>query len=170
IDQLDSTNDEHELDVDVIQPAVVGEIAALDVFGRELVRGSGFKVYHFVALMSMALLMVVGTVVVSRRMRRASIDGDDEEEEAPEAVAELPPAKIALSIQSAVDGNTQEAKVKVPSNMQVERLVQNCVQKFPLPHANFAAHVNGAAVDSGLSLAEAGLVDGAEIQLVAIEE
>ncbi len=170
IDQLDSSNDEHELDVEVIQPAVVGEIAALDVFGRELVRGSGFKVYHFVALMSMALFMVVGTVVVSRRMRRASIDDDDEEEEAPEAVAELPPAKIALSIQSAVDGNTQEAKVKVPSNMQVERLVQNCVQKFPLPHANFAAHVNGAAVDSGLSLAEAGLVDGAEIHLVAIEE
>ena len=54
--------------------------------------------------------------------------------------------------------------------MPVERLIQNCVEKLPLPHANFAAHVNGEAVDSSLSLADAGLVDGSEIQLVSLEE
>ncbi|MCS5525088.1 MAG: EsaB/YukD family protein, partial [Candidatus Poseidoniia archaeon] len=91
----------------------------------------------------------------------------EEDDAAPEAV-EAPPVKIALAIQSTVDGKT--ANVKVPSNMPVERLVQNCVEKFPLPHANFAVHVNGEAVDSGLSLADAGLVDGSEIQLVSLEE
>jgi hypothetical protein len=167
IDQTDSSNDEFEADVAVIQPAVVGEIAALDVFSRELVRGTGFKVYHFVALMFVAVLAIAVPIVVSRRMRRgaATVEEDDA---APEAVEAPPPVKIALAIQSAVDGKT--ANVKVPSNMPVERLVQNCVGKFPLPHANFAVHVNGEAVDSGLSLADAGLVDGSEIQLVSLEE
>ena len=167
IDQTDTSNDEYEENVAVIQPAVVGEIAALDVFSRELVRGTGFKVYHFVALMFVAVLALAVPIVVSRRMRRgaATVEEDDA---APEAVEAPPPVKIALAIQSAVDGKT--ANVKVPSNMPVERLVQNCVGKFPLPHANFAVHVNGEAVDSGLSLADAGLVDGSEIQLVSLEE
>ena len=167
IDQTDNSNDEYEESVTVIQPAVVGEIAALDVFSRELVRGTGFKVYHFVALMFVAVLAIAVPVVISRRMRRgaAAVEEDDA---APEAVAEAPLAKIGLAIQSAVDGKT--ANVKVPSDMPIERLIQNCVEKFPLPHANFAAHVNGEAVDSGLSLVDAGLVDGSEIQLVSLEE
>ncbi|HIN08305.1 MAG TPA: hypothetical protein EYM67_01585, partial [Candidatus Poseidoniales archaeon] len=169
IDQTDSSNDEFEANIAVIQPAIVGEIAALDVFSRELVRGTGFKVYHFVALMFVAVLAIAVPVVISRRMRRHALATEDDEA-APEAVVEeaAPPAKIGLAIQSAVDGKT--ANVKVPSNMPVERLIQNCVEKFPLPHANFAAHVNGEAVDSSLSLADAGLVDGSEIQLVSLEE
>jgi len=133
------------------------------------VRGTGFKVYHFVALMFVAVLAIAVPVVISRRMRRHALATEDDEA-APEAVVEeaAPPAKIGLAIQSAVDGKT--ANVKVPSNMPVERLIQNCVEKFPLPHANFAAHVNGEAVDSSLSLADAGLVDGSEIQLVSLEE
>mgnify|MGYP000241675588 FL=1 len=169
IDQTDSSNDEFEVEVAVIQPAIVGEIAALDVFSRELVRGTGLKVYHFVALMFVAVLAIAVPVVISRRMRHHAPATEDDEA-APEAVVEeaAPPAKIGLAIQSAVDGKT--ANVKVPSNMPVERLIQNCVEKFPLPHANFAAHVNGEAVDSSLSLADAGLVDGSEIQLVSLEE
>ena len=169
IDQTDSSNDEFERNVDVIQPAIVGEIAALDIFSRELVRGTGLKVYHFVVLMFVAVLAIAVPVVISRRMRRHALATEDDEA-APEAVVEeaAPPAKIGLAIQSAVDGKT--ANVKVPSNMPVERLIQNCVEKFPLPHANFAAHVNGEAVDSSLSLADAGLVDGSEIQLVSLEE
>ena len=168
IDQTDNSNDEYEESVTVIQPAVVGEIAALDVFSRELVRGTGFKVYHFVALMFVAVLAIAVPVVISRRMRKAAPAAEEGEAAAPEAVAEAPPAKIGLAIQSAVDGKT--ANVKVPSDMPIERLIQNCVEKFPLPHANFAAHVNGEAVDSGLSLVDAGLVDGSEIQLVSLEE
>jgi uncharacterized membrane protein len=169
IDQTDSSNDEFERNVDVIQPAIVGEIAALDIFSRELVRGTGLKVYHFVVLMFVAVLAIAVPVVISRRMRHHAPATEDDEA-APEAVVEeaAPPAKIGLAIQSAVDGKT--ANVKVPSNMPVERLIQNCVEKFPLPHANFAAHVNGEAVDSSLSLADAGLVDGSEIQLVSLEE
>ena len=169
IDQTDSSNDEFERNVDVIQPAIVGEIAALDIFSRELVRGTGLKVYHFVVLMFVAVLAIAVPVVISRRMRHHAPATEDDEA-APEAVVDevVPPAKIGLAIQSAVDGKT--ANVKVPSNMPVERLIQNCVEKFPLPHANFAAHVNGEAVDSSLSLADAGLVDGSEIQLVSLEE
>ncbi len=169
IDQTDSSNDEFEENVAVIQPAIVGEIAALDVFSRELVRGTGLKVYHFVVLMFVAVLAIAVPVVISRRMRHHAPATEDDEA-APEAVVDevVPPAKIGLAIQSAVDGKT--ANVKVPSNMPVERLIQNCVEKFPLPHANFAAHVNGEAVDSSLSLADAGLVDGSEIQLVSLEE
>ena len=169
IDQTDSSNDEFEANIAVIQPAIVGEIAALDIFSRELVRGTGLKVYHFVVLMFVAVLAIAVPVVISRRMRHHAPATEDDEA-APEAVVEeaAPPAKIGLAIQSAVDGKT--ANVKVPSNMPVERLIQNCVEKFPLPHANFAAHVNGEAVDSSLSLADAGLVDGSEIQLVSLEE
>ena len=168
IDQTDSSNDEFERNVNVIQPAIVGEIAALDIFSRELVRGTGLKVYHFVVLMFVAVLAIAVPVVISRRMRHHAPATEDDEA-APEAVVEeAAPAKIGLAIQSAVDGKT--ANVKVPSNMPVERLIQNCVEKFPLPHANFAAHVNGEAVDSSLSLADAGLVDGSEIQLVSLEE
>ena len=102
-------------------------------------------------------MAVVVPVVVSRRMKRAP--ADDDEEEASDAVAEAPPVKIGISITAA----DKPATVRVPPNMPLARLIQNCVDKLPLPHANFAAHVNGEAVDSGL-------VDGAEIQLVSLEE
>jgi hypothetical protein len=72
-----------------------------------------------------------------------------------------------VAIVSTIDGKT--ANVKVPSNMPVDKLLQNCVGKFPLPHANFAVMLNGVAVDINLSLEDAGLTDGCQVDLVPLE-
>ena len=94
-------------------------------------------------------------------------DDDEESEEGDEEQAPAPPAKIAVAIVSTLDGKT--ANVKVPSNMPVNKLLQNCVGKFPLPHANFAVMLNGVAVDINLSLEDAGLTDGCQVDLVPLE-
>ena len=41
--------------------------------------------------------------------------------------------------------------------------------QFDLPHSNFAVMLNGAPVDVNLSLADAGLTDGCQIDLVPLE-
>ena len=92
---------------------------------------------------------------------------DEESDEVGEEAAEAAPSKIGVVIVSTVDGKT--ANVKVPSNMPVNKLLQNCIDKFQLPHANFAVMLNGAAVDVNLSLADAGLTDSCQIDLVPLE-
>ena len=96
-----------------------------------------------------------------------SKDDEEESEEGDEDQAVAPPAKIGVAIVSTIDGKT--ANVKVPSNMPVNKLLQNCVGKFPLPHANFAVMLNGVAVDINLSLGDAGLTDGCQVDLVPLE-
>ena len=91
----------------------------------------------------------------------AETEGEGKEE------AAAAPSKIAVVIVSTVDGKT--ANVKVPSNMPVNKLLQNCVDKFQLPHSNFAVMLNGAPVEVSLSLADAGLSDGCQIDLVPLE-
>ena len=93
-------------------------------------------------------------------------EADDEEGSDEEPVA-APPSKISVAIVSTIDGKT--ANVKVPSNMPVNKLLQNCVGKFPLPHANFAVMLNGVAVDNNLTLADAGLTDKCQVDLVPLE-
>jgi phytoene/squalene synthetase len=104
-----------------------------------------------------------------RRSRKKSRrdDDDDDSEEDDEDQAPAPPAKMGVAIVSTIDGKT--ANVKVPSNMPVNKLLQNCVGKFPLPHANFAVMLNGVAVDLNLSLEDAGLTDGCQVDLVPLE-
>ena len=94
-------------------------------------------------------------------------EGSDESEEGEEAQAAAPPSKFGVAIVSQLDGKT--ANVKVPSNMPVNKLLQNCVDKFPLPHANFAVMLNGVPVDLNATLADAGLTDGCQVDLVSLE-
>ena len=96
-----------------------------------------------------------------------SEDESDDEEGPAEETAVAPPSKISVAIVSTIDGKT--ANVKVPSNMPVNKLLQNCVGKFPLPHANFAVMLNGVAVDNNLTLADAGLTDKCQVDLVPLE-
>ena len=67
-----------------------------------------------------------------------------------------------------------------PSNIYIDKfntsfvqsankLLQNCVDKFPLPHANFAVMLNGVPVDLNATLADAGLTDGCQVDLVSLE-
>jgi hypothetical protein len=114
--------------------------------------------------------MMVAVPILKRRRARAAratgSDDDELDEEVGEEVAAAP-SKIGVVIVSTVDGKT--ANVKVPSNMPVNKLLQNCVDKFQLPHSNFAVMLNGAPVDVNLSLADAGLIDGCQIDLVPLE-
>ena len=97
-----------------------------------------------------------------------SEDSDDGEPDEDSGSEEAPvPSKIGVVIVSSVDGKT--ANVKVPSNMPVNKLLQNCIEKFQLPHANFAVMLNGVAVDVNLSLADAGMTDSCQIDLVPLE-
>jgi len=113
--------------------------------------------------------MMVAIPIVRRRRARVQgsdgkdNDGDGQIDEPDEGV----PSKIGVVIVSTVDGKT--ANVKVPSNMPVNKLLQNCIDKFQLPHSNFAVMLNGAPVDVNLSLADAGLTDSCQIDLVPLE-
>ena len=91
----------------------------------------------------------------------------NEESEDGEAQVAAPPSKFGVAIVSQLDGKT--ANVKVPSNMPVNKLLQNCVDKFPLPHANFAVMLNGVPVDLNATLADAGLTDGCQVDIVSLE-
>ena len=136
---------------------------------RELVKGVPLLL-PFLFLAGLAALAI--PVVVLRRRSGGSTAADDsdesgDEESASEEPVAAPPSKISVAIVSAIDGKT--ANVKVPSNMPVNKLLQNCVGKFPLPHANFAVMLNGVAVDNNLTLADAGLTDKCQVDLVPLE-
>jgi hypothetical protein len=119
-------------------------------------------VVGLIGLVALAIPLLMYRRRSGKKSRR-----DDEESEEDEDQAPAPPSKIAVAIVSTLDGKT--ANVKVPSNMPVNKLLQNCVGKFPLPHANFAVMLNGVAVDINLSLEDAGLTDGCQVDLVPLE-
>ena len=131
---------------------------------RDLVRGVPLIV-PVVGLIGLVALAI--PLLMYRRRSGKKSRMDDEESEEDEDQAPAPPSKIAVAIVSTLDGKT--ANVKVPSNMPVNKLLQNCVGKFPLPHANFAVMLNGVAVDINLSLEDAGLTDGCQVDLVPLE-
>ena len=163
-------NDEYTETLPVVLPAVLGEIEAINYLTeRELIKGVPLL---YPALAGIGLVLAMVAIPILRRRRgggsSSSRPSDDEEsDEAGEEAAEAAPSKIGVVIVSTVDGKT--ANVKVPSNMPVNKLLQNCIDKFQLPHANFAVMLNGAAVDVNLSLADAGLTDSCQIDLVPLE-
>ena len=174
IEQLSTENDERVESKDFIQAAVV-ELAILEDLNKPLV--PGLPIWWAILGVG-ALILIFGTIFVVGRGRKGHADEEEDEErprrKKPEgAEGETPaepaavPSKLSLTINSTVDGKS--ASVKVPSQMPVAKLVQNCVQKFPLPHANFAVHLDGQPVDSNLSLADAGITDGAAVELVPLE-
>ena len=137
---------------------------------RELVKGVPLlmPVLALVALVALAIPLAL----LRRRSGSSSSSSDseeevDDEESTGEETVAAPPSKISVAIVSTIDGKT--ANVKVPSNMPVNKLLQNCVGKFPLPHANFAVMLNGVAVDNNLTLADAGLTDKCQVDLVPLE-
>ena len=164
-------NDEYTQELPVVLSAVLGEIEFITTLTeRDLVRGVPLiiPVVGLIGLVALAIPLLIYRRRSGKRKRSRRDDDDDEEsEEGDEDQAPAPPAKIAVAIVSTLDGKT--ANVKVPSNMPVNKLLQNCVGKFPLPHANFAVMLNGVAVDINLSLEDAGLTDGCQVDLVPLE-
>ena len=165
-------NDEFVMeDFELQLQAVLGEIEFINTLTeRELMKGVPLLM-PVLALVALAALSIP-LVVYRRRSGSSSSSSDSEEEsdgeESPgEEPAAAPPSKISVAIVSTIDGKT--ANVKVPSNMPVNKLLQNCVGKFPLPHANFAVMLNGVAVDNNLTLADAGLTDKCQVDLVPLE-
>ena len=168
-------NDEYTDTLPLVLPAVLGEIEFINTLTeRELVKGVPL-LWPFLAGVGLVIMMVAVPILRRRRARAARFAAreaareageplDDEEADEEAAAA---PAKIGVVIVSTVDGKT--ANVKVPSNMPVNKLLQNCIDKFQLPHSNFAVMLNGASVDVNLSLADAGLTDGCQIDLVPLE-
>jgi len=160
-------NDEFEMEIDVVLQAVLGEIEFITtITERELIRG----VPLWIPIVGIGALVALAIPVVMIRRRgrgkkRPKSDDDEDDEEEEEQAA--PPSKIGVAIVSTIDGKT--ANVKVPSNMPVNKLLQNCVGKFPLPHANFAVMLNGVAVDINATLEGAGLTDGCQVDLVPLE-
>ena len=163
-------NDEYTDTLPLVLPAVLGEIEAINYLTeRELIKGVPLL---YPALAGIALVLAMVAVPILRRRGRGrskSRPTDDEEsdDDSGEEETTAVPSKIGVVIVSTVDGKT--ANVKVPSNMPVNKLLQNCIEKFQLPHANFAVMLNGAAVDVNLSLADAGLTDSCQIDLVPLE-
>ena len=164
-------NDELQGSLPLVLPAVLGEIEFIsDLTERELIKGVPLL---WPVLIGIGLVLAMVAVPILRRRARSADSGskskdtdessDDSEEEAPAAA----PSKIGVVIVSSVDGKT--ANVKVPSNMPVNKLLQNCIEKFQLPHSNFAVMLNGTPVDVNLSLTDAGLTDSCQIDLVQLE-
>ena len=163
-------NDEFVDTIPLVLPAVLGEIEAINYLTeRELIKGVPLL---YPVLIGVGLILAMVAVPILRRRRGGSSSksrpSDDEEsdDDGGEETAATP-SKIGVVIVSTVDGKT--ANVKVPSNMPVNKLLQNCIDKFQLPHANFAVMLNGASVDVNLSLADAGLTDSCQIDLVPLE-
>ena len=154
----------------LVLPAVLGEIEFIsDLTERELIKGVPLL---WPVLIGIGLVLaMVAVPILRRRSRSGSKPSDDEEESSDDSKEEAAPAaapsKIGVVIVSSVDGKT--ANVKVPSNMPVNKLLQNCIEKFQLPHSNFAVMLNGAPVDVNLSLTDAGLTDSCQIDLVPLE-
>jgi len=165
-------NDELQGSLPLVLPAVLGEIEFIsDLTERELIKGVPLL---WPVLIGIGLVLAMVAVPILRRRARSADSGskskdtdessdDSEGEEAPAAA----PSKIGVVIVSSVDGKT--ANVKVPSNMPVNKLLQNCIEKFQLPHSNFAVMLNGAPVDVNASLTDAGLTDSCQIDLVPLE-
>jgi hypothetical protein len=157
----------------LVLAAVLGEIEFIsDLTERELIKGVPL-LWPVLAGLGLVIAMIALPIL---KRRRGSVGGsrpraneeepsDDESEE--EAAPVAVPSKIGVVIVSSVDGKT--ANVKVPSNMPVNKLLQNCIDKFQLPHSNFAVMLNGAPVDVNLSLVDAGLSDSCQIDLVPLE-
>ena len=163
-------NDEHTVEIPVVLSAVLGEIEFITTLTeRDLIRGVPLiiPVVGLIALVALSIPLLMYRRRSGRKKSRRDDDDEDESEEGDEDQAPAPPSKIAVAIKSTIDGKT--ANVKVPSNMPVNKLLQNCVGKFPLPHANFAVMLNGVAVDINLSLEDAGLTDGCQVDLVPLE-
>jgi len=165
-------NDEYNQDLELVLPAVLGEIEFINTLTeRELVKGVPL-LWPVAILVGGLVLGMVAIPILRRRGGSSSSSGSEESDEgesnedsgSEEAAV---PSKIGVVIVSTVDGKT--ANVKVPSNMPVNKLLQNCIEKFQLPHANFAVMLNGAPVDVNLSLADAGLTDSCQIDLVPLE-
>jgi len=162
-------NDEFVETIPLILPAVLGEIEAINYLTeRELIKGVPLL---YPALAGIGLILAMVAIPILRRRRGGSSSksrpSDDEESDDSGEETSATPSKIGVVIVSTVDGKT--ANVKVPSNMPVNKLLQNCIEKFQLPHANFAVMLNGAPVDVNLSLADAGLTDSCQIDLVPLE-
>ena len=163
-------NDEYTQELPVVLAAVLGEIEFITTLTeKDLVRGVPLiiPVVGLIALVALSVPLLIYRRRSGKKKRSRRDDDDEEAEEGDEEQAPAPPAKIAVAIVSTLDGKT--ANVKVPSNMPVNKLLQNCVGKFPLPHANFAVMLNGVAVDINLSLEDAGLTDGCQVDLVPLE-
>ena len=166
-------NDETQDSLPLVLAAVLGEIEFIsDLTERELIKGVPL-LWPVLAGLGLVIAMIALPIL---KRRRGSVGGsrpraneeepsDDESEE--EAAPVAVPSKIGVVIVSSVDGKT--ANVKVPSNMPVNKLLQNCIDKFQLPHSNFAVMLNGAPVDVNLSLVDAGLSDSCQIDLVPLE-
>ena len=163
-------NDEYTEEIPLVLPAVLGEIEAINYLTeRELIKGVPL-LYPALIVIGLVLAMVAVPIMRRRGGSKSSpevADDESEEVDGEEPPVAAAPAKIGVVIVSTVDGKT--ANVKVPSNMPVNKLLQNCIEKFQLPHANFAVMLNGAAVDVNLSLADAGLTDSCQIDLVPLE-
>jgi len=162
-------NDEFVDTIPLVLPAVLGEIEAINYLTeRELIKGVPLL---YPALAGIGLILAMVAIPILRRRRGGSSSksrpSDDEESDDSGEETSATPSKIGVVIVSTVDGKT--ANVKVPSNMPVNKLLQNCIEKFQLPHANFAVMLNGAPVDVNLSLADAGLTDSCQIDLVPLE-
>ncbi len=166
-------NDEFVVeDFELKLAAVLGEIEFINTLSeRELVTGVPLLIP---VLLLVGLVALAIPVAMLRRRKGSSSSSSDEEsdesgdeESTGNEPAAAPPSKISVAIVSTIDGKT--ANVKVPSNMPVNKLLQNCVGKFPLPHANFAVMLNGVAVDNNLTLADAGLTDKCQVDLVPLE-
>ena len=164
-------NDEYTEEFTLVLSAVLGEIEFINTLTeRELVRG--VPLWMPVVGLGALIALAVPVAVLRRRgggKKKSKKSDDDEvaEEEVEEEQEAAPPSKIGVAIVSTLDGKT--ANVKVPSNMPVNKLLQNCVGKFPLPHANFAVMLNGVAVDINATLEGAGLTDGCQVDLVPLE-
>ena len=176
IEQLSTENDDWTESKDFTLAAVV-ELAIIEDLKKPLIPG----VPIYAVIIGVGVIFIFGTIIVFGRRRLGGRADEEEDEERPRRRKEKPeaaegetpaepaavPSKLSLTINSTVDGKS--ASVKVPSQMPVAKLVQNCVQKFPLPHANFVVHLDGQPVDSNLSLADAGFTDGAAVELVSLE-
>ena len=164
-------NDEYTEEFTLVLSAVLGEIEFINTLTeRELVRG--VPLWMPVVGLGALIALAVPVAVLRRRGggKKKSKKSDDDEVDEEEGEGEqeaAPPSKIGVAIVSTLDGKT--ANVKVPSNMPVNKLLQNCVGKFPLPHANFAVMLNGVAVDINATLEGAGLTDGCQVDLVPLE-
>jgi hypothetical protein len=167
-------NDEFVDTIPLVLPAVLGEIEAINYLTeRELIKGVPLL---YPVLIGVGLILAMVAVPILRRRRGGSSSksrpSDDEESDDGGEEAAATPSKIGVLIVSTVPappGVPTKANVKVPSNMPVNKLLQNCIEKFQLPHANFAVMLNGASVDVNLSLADAGLTDSCQIDLVPLE-
>ena len=178
IEQLSSDNDDEEVTLEVVLPAVLGDVPGVEFLTkRELIPGVpmyipvvlflGVFVVGLPVLFKLRSLTAAAAKAEAKAEGKSDDDGDKPASAAPAAAAATEaapaaPSKIGLSIKSP-DGKT--ANVKVPSIMPVQRLLQNCVNNKFIPDANFNVMLDGKPVDPNTTLGDAGFKDGSEVQL-----